>query len=146
MASASTPSCPVLTGAENYDIWKLRIRAALQSLGVYGIVTGTDAEPTSMTALSSSKDLQLEWQRRKEKASGTLVSHLSDAIALKFESHDDPKALFTAIQAEFEGKNTGVLAYNAWRDITDTKWNGVSSYDDHVAILSAASRKLDSLK
>ncbi|KAI0740361.1 hypothetical protein C8Q76DRAFT_607912, partial [Earliella scabrosa] len=152
MADSSDKSvnCPVLTGADNFQIWKIRIRAALQRAGVYGIVTGSEPAPSTSTTIYPStsgvpSDIA-QWNVRAEKALGIIVDHISDAIALKYEHLDKAKDLFDAIVKEYQDTNVGVSAFYAWVSLANARWDGTSSMSDHIGTLTAANRKLTALK
>ncbi|KIY45118.1 hypothetical protein FISHEDRAFT_29274, partial [Fistulina hepatica ATCC 64428] len=93
--SAQSSTCPVLTGENNFTIWKIRIRAKLASAKVAGIAYGTDtrdsitaavaaATAASISAAGSSSTIQPtdSWDIRDQKAHGIIVEHLSDSLVM----------------------------------------------------------------
>ena len=68
----------ILTGPNNYEIWKVRISAKLQARKVFAVVSGTDIRPVPSTLVTAS-DI-LEWQHRDEKAHGIIQLRISDAL------------------------------------------------------------------
>ncbi|KAJ7584220.1 hypothetical protein C8J56DRAFT_790174, partial [Mycena floridula] len=91
MTAKDEPSCPVLTGATNHQIWKLRIRNKLRRAEVWQIVIGSLPNPaipvtvtdtngnttTTMPTITWSKD---SWDTLDSKAQGIIGDYVSDAI------------------------------------------------------------------
>ncbi|KIY52031.1 hypothetical protein FISHEDRAFT_8105, partial [Fistulina hepatica ATCC 64428] len=91
---AQSSTCPVLTGENNFTIWKIRICAKLASAKVAGVTYGTDthksitaavaaATTSSISAVSSSTIQPADsWDIRDQKAHGIIVEHLSDSLMM----------------------------------------------------------------
>lgn len=138
----------VLTGVDNYQMWKIRILAKLRAVGAGRIVTGEETRPLTTTVYPQAHGTTTveAWDLRAEKAHGILVEHISDAIALKFADCADVQELYRAITKEYEQTNTTVLAFYTWISLANTRWDGTSSIDDHIGRLLADHRRLTSLK
>ncbi|EIW64927.1 uncharacterized protein TRAVEDRAFT_111464, partial [Trametes versicolor FP-101664 SS1] len=97
----------VLTGVDNYQMWKIRILAKLRAVGAGRIVTGEETRPLTTTVYPPAHGTTTveAWDLRAEKAHGILVEHISDAIALKFADCVDAQELYRAITKEYEQTN-----------------------------------------
>ncbi|KAF8833847.1 hypothetical protein BDN67DRAFT_992769 [Paxillus ammoniavirescens] len=84
--SPSDTLCPeeILTGPNNYEIWKVRISAKLHAENFFGVVSGTDIRPVPSTLVTTS-DIQ-EWQECDEKAHGIIQLCISDSLLMKTHS------------------------------------------------------------
>ncbi|KIY50102.1 hypothetical protein FISHEDRAFT_12562, partial [Fistulina hepatica ATCC 64428] len=102
MAESTQPSaCPVLTGENNFTIWKIRIKAKLASAKVAGIAYGIDTRESITAAVAAATAASIStvglstiqptdsWDIRDQKAHGIIVEHLSDSLvmALVIENH-----------------------------------------------------------
>ena len=85
----------ILTGPNNYEIWKVRILAKLWAEKVFAIVSGTDVKPVSSTLVTAS-DI-LEWQHHDKKAHGIIQLCISDALLMKTCKETNSKALFDTL-------------------------------------------------
>jgi hypothetical protein len=95
-------TCPVLTGPNNYQIWKIRISIELHKQKVLGMVTGVYACPTG--GKPTSKEVR-KWQEHDEKAHSIIQKYISDTILLKTQQHTESKVLFEAIIKLFKSLN-----------------------------------------
>ncbi|EGN97340.1 hypothetical protein SERLA73DRAFT_75042 [Serpula lacrymans var. lacrymans S7.3] len=73
----NTSACPVLTGPNNFQIWKLRIISKLRREKVLRVVTGEELKP-SPGKPTSSEDPEITWILKDEKAHGIIQDHISD--------------------------------------------------------------------
>ncbi|KIY47113.1 hypothetical protein FISHEDRAFT_7155, partial [Fistulina hepatica ATCC 64428] len=107
--SIQSSSCPVLTGENNFTIWKIRIRAKLASAKVAGVAYGTDTRESITTAVAAAAATSIStvgsstiqptdsWDIRDQKAHGIIVEHLSDSLVMALVTDDQSaKDLMTA--------------------------------------------------
>ncbi|KIY50116.1 hypothetical protein FISHEDRAFT_25212, partial [Fistulina hepatica ATCC 64428] len=92
--STQSSTCPVLTGENNFTIWKIRIRAKLASAKVAGVAYGTDTRETITAAVAAAAATSIStfgsstiqptdsWDIRDQKAHGIIVEHLSDSLVM----------------------------------------------------------------
>ncbi|KIY48656.1 hypothetical protein FISHEDRAFT_28510, partial [Fistulina hepatica ATCC 64428] len=92
--SAQSSSCPVLTGENNFTIWKFRIKAKLASAKVAGVAYGMDTRESITTAVAATAATSISavgsstiqptdsWDIRDQKAHGIIVEHLSDSLVM----------------------------------------------------------------
>ncbi|KIY46285.1 hypothetical protein FISHEDRAFT_47533 [Fistulina hepatica ATCC 64428] len=132
MESAQSSTCPMLTGENNFIIWKIQIKAKLASAKVAGIAYGADthesitaAVTAAMTAListigSSTIQPMDSWDICDQKAHGIIVKHLSDSLVM---------ALITDNQSA--------------KELMDT-WNGTvgESLTDHITCIRSLGSQL----
>ncbi|KIJ14662.1 hypothetical protein PAXINDRAFT_12492 [Paxillus involutus ATCC 200175] len=85
----------ILTGPNNYEIWKVRISAKLRVEKVFGVVSGTDIKPAPSTLITSS-DIR-EWQERDEKAHGIIQIRISDSLLMKTRNEPSSKELLHGV-------------------------------------------------
>ncbi|KIJ10562.1 hypothetical protein PAXINDRAFT_39181, partial [Paxillus involutus ATCC 200175] len=93
----------ILTGPNNYEIWKVRISAKLHVEKVFGVVSGTDIKPAPSTLITSS-DIR-EWQEHDEKAHGIIQIRISDSLLMKTRNEPSSKELFDALVKFHETPN-----------------------------------------
>ncbi|TEB36946.1 hypothetical protein FA13DRAFT_1622581, partial [Coprinellus micaceus] len=77
--TSSGPQAPVLVGPENYQIWRIRIRAKLRTSKVWGIVDGSILRPSPSVLETKA---EAEWVANDQRALGIIISHVSDSLAL----------------------------------------------------------------
>ena len=150
--------CPILVGAENYQIWKLRISAKLRREKVYGVALGTETQPPTTTptplksasttgrgatsTISSVTATQDSREIRDGKAHGILIEYISDRILLQVSHHATSQQLWNAIIEMHEKTNTGIAAFYTFIDVISLKWDGTSAVEDHIAKIRSANQKL----
>ncbi|EGO28660.1 hypothetical protein SERLADRAFT_434574 [Serpula lacrymans var. lacrymans S7.9] len=78
----NTSTCPVLTGPNNFQIWKLKIISKLRQEKVLRVVTGEELKP-SPGKPTSSEDPEITWILKDEKAHGIIQDHISDALLMR---------------------------------------------------------------
>ena len=66
---------PILTGQDNYDIWRLRIQTTLSAYSVWEFVDGT----LTFTAQADAAD-QLKWKLLDKRVLGLMASTISDSL------------------------------------------------------------------
>ncbi|KAJ2911698.1 hypothetical protein MD484_g8716, partial [Candolleomyces efflorescens] len=165
-SSDSGTSCPVLSGPENYQIWKIRIKAKLQTNKVYGVVSGTEprqpssppviyapkddnttAESTQPQSSPSATDTE-SWDIKNQRAIGIIIGHVNDAIALELDALTDNTArqLYDYVVEKFEKTNAGSTAFGTILELLELKWDGTSDFADHIGKFTQLTSKLASLK
>ncbi|EGO03144.1 hypothetical protein SERLA73DRAFT_70592 [Serpula lacrymans var. lacrymans S7.3] len=75
----NTSACPVLTGPNNFQIWKLQIISKLHREKVLQVFTGEEFKP-SPGKPTSSEDPEITWILKDEKAHGIIQDYISDAL------------------------------------------------------------------
>ncbi|EGN95307.1 hypothetical protein SERLA73DRAFT_77329 [Serpula lacrymans var. lacrymans S7.3] len=88
-----TSACPVLTGPNNFQIWKLRIISKLCRENVLQVVTGEELKP-SPGKPTSSEDPEITWILKDEKAHEIIQDHISDALLMRTGDLTSSKELF----------------------------------------------------
>ena len=85
----------ILTGPNNYEIWKVQISAKLQAKKVFGVVSGTDVTPVLSILVTASN--VCAWHERDEKAHGIIQLCICDALLMKMRKETSSKALFDTL-------------------------------------------------
>ncbi|KAG1861733.1 hypothetical protein DFJ58DRAFT_657286 [Suillus subalutaceus] len=144
-STSDTLTTPVLTGPENFQLWKLRREKVLH------VVTGADPDPTiattapatapnvSTTSASSaplpsitSSSATDSWAARDEKAHSIIQDHISDALLMKTEACTTAKALFDEL-ATIHNTSSVANAFYTFEQLIALKWDGTVQISDHIA-------------
>ncbi len=160
----STSECPILTGPENYSIWRIRIQAKLAREKVWTLVSGAETNPSvpilptpaasstapshlsttsSSTSTPSSGD---SWAVRDNKASGIILGYLSDSTLLQLNEKDfiskPSKELFDEVVRIHTKLNVGSSIFYTFISLLESHWDGSSPVEDHIAKIRGANQKL----
>ena len=122
----------ILTGPNNYEIWKVRISAKLRAEKVFSVVSGTDVKPVPSTLVTASNIL--EWQHCDEKAHGIIQLHISDALLMKTHKETNSKALFDALVSLHEAPDISSSFY-LFQQLFNSTWDGTSAISEHISTL-----------
>jgi hypothetical protein len=122
----------ILTGPNNYEIWKVRISAKLRAENVFGVVSGTDITPVLSTLVTIS-DIRA-WQERDEKAHGIIQLRISDALLMKTHKETSSKALFDVLIKLHETPNIS-SAFYLFQQLFSSTWDGTSAVSEHISTL-----------
>lgn len=173
MSSVTRGNCPILVGASNYPIWKIRITETLRKEKVWDVVSGLDPNPDQSTSAStqtsipsgssasatslpqtsastatvplSSSSSRDPWHVRDGKAHGIISEHLSDHDALAYAIVATSKEMFDQITRKYEGTNIGVNAFYTFANMMGRKYDDANPIKDHISSLAADARKLTSM-
>jgi Reverse transcriptase (RNA-dependent DNA polymerase)/Pol polyprotein, beta-barrel domain/gag-polypeptide of LTR copia-type/Integrase core domain/GAG-pre-integrase domain len=142
---SNTTNCPVLQGPENYQIWKLRIRAKLRREKVYGVADGS--EPKLAIAATSTAPLTGDsWELRDAKAHGIITEHICDRILLEVHSENTSKKLLDRITELHEKTNVGINAFYTYVELMNMRWDNASPLDTHIAAIRSANHRLTAME
>ncbi|KIY45314.1 hypothetical protein FISHEDRAFT_31761, partial [Fistulina hepatica ATCC 64428] len=137
--STQSSTCPVLTGENNFTIWKIRIRAKLASAKrLLGVVT------ISTIGLSTIQPTD-SWDIRDQKAHGIVVEHLSDSLVMALVTENQSaKELMDAVISKFETQSTGLRSYYILTEMMGMKWDGAlgESLTDHITRIRSLGSQL----
>jgi hypothetical protein len=149
MANDNSDSCPILTGPENFQIWKLRVAARLRRNKVYGHVTGITPKPTFTPAAKDTPATKVDgdsWDILDAKAHGILMDTIDDNTAMQVGDLATSKEVYDAIIRIYEGTNTDSTAFYTWVEMMNIAWDGSSPIGDHIAKIRACERRLAAVK
>lgn len=152
MSNAESTTCPVLTGLDNFHIWKIRITAKLQQEEVWDVVTTSPSSPeTSSEALTTYPSTTIQhtdsWSVRDWKAAGIIIAYVSDRLAIEVGNLEHAKEMFEKLVKIHEDTNVTVSAFYTFTSMLHRKWDGSpSTLSDHIAAISAADAKLTAMK
>ncbi|EGN93382.1 hypothetical protein SERLA73DRAFT_78689 [Serpula lacrymans var. lacrymans S7.3] len=111
-----TSTCPVLTGPNNFQIWKLWIISKLRREKVLRVVTGEELKP-SPGKPTSSEDPEITWILMDEKAHGIIQDHISDALLMRTGDLNSSKELFDKLVSLYQTSNIA-LAFYSFQQLT----------------------------
>ncbi|KAG1719517.1 uncharacterized protein EDB91DRAFT_1065532, partial [Suillus paluster] len=130
-STSDTSACPVLTGPNNFQIWKLRIYAKLRCEKVLRVVTGEEPKPSP--ASTSTDNPVTAWVLHDNKALGIIQGHISDALLLKTASQVTSKGLLDKL-IEIHNTSNVASAFYSFEQLFALCWDGTSAIEDHVSI------------
>src|SRR4030081_2660272 len=91
-------ACPVLTGPNEFQVWKLRIIAKLRCKKGIHVVTGAELKPstpiTTTTTATTSASSYDDWETQDEKALGIIQEYILNTLLLKTAACTTSKELF----------------------------------------------------
>ena len=152
--STSTSTCPILMGASNFALWRIRIVEKLCTEKVYSCISGDDANlnlvsnPTAsviyplISAVRSPSSFYNLWHVCDGKAHGIITQHLNDHDVLTYTSSPTSKELFDRIACKYEGTNIGVNAFYMFATMMGHKYTDGMPIDNHISTLASDSQKL----
>lgn len=108
MPSDIVQTAEILTGPENFPLWKVKVIRTLRSNRVYGVISGTTGKPTLTS--TNAADV-LEWEARDEKAHGIIQEWLSDPLLLKTEACGSAKELWEKLQSLLDAPSVSSAFY-----------------------------------
>lgn len=109
MTEPTTLSTNKLSTSSNWPLWKVWVRAALNTAGIGRIITGTDLKP--VVSFGPYKDT---WDAQNSKALLIIVNHLDDRLAMEFEDADKARTLYDALVTCFEKTNTTSITFDKY--------------------------------
>ncbi|KAJ7598178.1 hypothetical protein C8J56DRAFT_1038959 [Mycena floridula] len=122
MTAKDEPSCPVLTGATNHQIWKLRIRNKLRRAEVWQLVIGSLPNPAIPVTVTDTN--------------GNTTTTMLTTVVFR------PQEMFDFINKTYEETNVSLNAFHTFTDMLSIKYEGLGSIEDHVAGVEACQKKL----
>ena len=124
----------ILTGPNNYKIWKVHILAKLWAEKVFGVTIGTDQGPIlGSSSVATTSDI-CEWQEHDEKAHGIIQLCISGALLMKTHSYSSTKELFDVLVKLHKIPNISSAFYLLKQLFTST-WDGTSAVSEHISSL-----------
>ncbi|EGN91659.1 hypothetical protein SERLA73DRAFT_80240, partial [Serpula lacrymans var. lacrymans S7.3] len=139
-----TSACPVLTGPNNFQIWKLQIISKLHWEKVLRVVTGEELKP-SPGKPTSSEDPEITWILKDEKAHGIIQDHISDALLMRTGDLTSSKELFDKLVSLHQTSNIA-LAFYSFQQLTKLSWDGTSPIQDHIVKIQTIDSHLSGMK
>ncbi|KAG1721386.1 uncharacterized protein EDB91DRAFT_1064415, partial [Suillus paluster] len=147
-STSDTSACPVLTGPNNFQIWKLRIYTKLCREKVLRVATGEEPKPSPASALTTSAsadDPVTTWVLRDDKALGIIQGHISDALLLKTASQATSKGLLDKL-IEIHNTSNIASAFYSFEQLFALRWDGASTIEDHISIFQNLETRLTGMK
>ena len=124
----------ILTGPNNYKIWKVHILAKLQAEKVFGVTIGTNQKPVlSSPTVTTASDI-CEWQECDEMAHSIIQLCISDALFMKTRSYSSTKELFDALMKLHTTPNISSVFY-LFKQLFSSTWDGTSAVSEHISSL-----------
>ncbi|KAF8833476.1 hypothetical protein BDN67DRAFT_873559, partial [Paxillus ammoniavirescens] len=128
----------ILTGPNNYEIWKVHILAKLCAEIFFGVVSGTDIRPVLSTLVTTSDECD-------EKAHGIIQLCISDSFLMKTRNEPSSKELFDALVKLHETPNVSSTFY-LFQQLFSSAWDGTSAVLDHISTLRTIESCLAGIK
>jgi hypothetical protein len=145
MSSDTVQTNEILTGPENFPLWKVKVIHKLRSSKVYGVITTADPLPVVGTARAVASDLR-DWIARDEKAHGIIQERLSDALLLKTESCTSAMALWEELKKLLDAPNVSSTFY-IFQQLFRATWDGSTrTVSEHIASLRTSEARLAAMK
>ncbi|KIJ11221.1 hypothetical protein PAXINDRAFT_15852 [Paxillus involutus ATCC 200175] len=123
----------ILTGPNNYEIWKVRILAKLRVEKVFGIVSGTDIKPARQPLLP-----------HPISENGRNIRIL-DSLLMKTRNEPSSKELFDALVKLHETLNIS-SAFYLFQQLFSSTWDGTSAVSEHISTLRTVESRLAGMK
>ena len=134
MLSDTIQTNEILTGPENFPLWKVKVIHKLQSSKVYGVITIADPLPIVGTARVVASNLW-DWIAHDEKAHGIIQECLSDALLLKTKSCTSTMALWKEFKKLLDAPNVSSTFY-IFQQLFHATWDGsTGTVLEHIASL-----------
>ena len=145
MSSDTVQTNEILTGPENFPLWKVKVIHKLRSSKVYRVITTADPLPIVRTAGAVASDLQ-DWIARDEKAHGITQECLSDTLLLKTESCTSAMALWEELKKLLDASNVS-SAFYIFQQLFHATWDGSTrTVSEHIALLQTLEACLAAMK
>ncbi|KIJ25903.1 hypothetical protein M422DRAFT_192871 [Sphaerobolus stellatus SS14] len=133
-AADATSQCPALSGPEDYQQWKLRIKSILNWEKVGDTLLGRPVTIPPML-LGSTMNGHLEIQDAK--AHSIITQYISDQLLLHLASETTMKGLFDHTVKIFEKTNVGITTFYKFILMMSLQWDGKSPVVQHISAISA---------
>ena len=133
----------ILTGPNNYEMWKIGISAKLCAENVFGVVSGTDVTPMPSILVTAS-DVRA-WQEHGKKAHSIIQLSILDALLMKTHKETSSKALFDALIKLHETPNIS-SAFYLFHQLFSSTWDGTSAVSKHISALQTIKSCLARMK
>ena len=135
----------ILTGPNNYEIWKVCISAKLQAEKVFGITIGTNQKPVlGSSSIATASDVR-EWQEHDEKAHGIIQLRISDVLLMKTRSYSSAKELFDALMKLHKTPNIS-SAFYLFKQLFSSTWDGTFAVSEYISSLQTVEAHLAGMK
>ena len=145
MSSNTVQTNEILTGPENFPLWKVKVICKLWSSKVYRVITTADPLSIVGTAGAVASDLQ-DWITCDEKIHGIIQEHLSDALLLKTESCTSATALWEELKKLLDAPNVS-FAFYIFQQLFHATWDGSTrTILKHIALLQTSEARLAAMK
>ncbi|KAJ6494613.1 hypothetical protein C8R47DRAFT_1011596, partial [Mycena vitilis] len=132
--ATTTPTTPVLDGPANYNLWKIRMNGEFAREKVSLIISGEDTALTQAAAESAaSSSSTVSAIYGVARARGIIHKFISDSILMSVAHISGAKETWDEIVKIHEKVNVGATAFFTLLSMLDTKWDGTSDFDLHVA-------------
>ncbi|TFY71470.1 hypothetical protein EVG20_g1549 [Dentipellis fragilis] len=127
-------------GTNNYLAWSENMRARLKTKGVYGVVTGDDAQPSPGDA-----DLR-RWRKDRDTAAGEIWLMLDDSVKTHVRAkQDDPVEMWKVLETTFVQKRAGTR-FNALDQLFSLRILDSESLTNFATRVSSAVQNVQSLR
>ncbi|KAH0581027.1 hypothetical protein H2248_012170 [Termitomyces sp. 'cryptogamus'] len=130
MSSSEAATCLVLTGSDNFQIWKIRVMAKLWHEKTCQLIPTTNS-----------------WLVHDSKAVGIIIAYVSDRFVIEIGVLPHTKDMFDRLVKIHKGTNVGISAFYTFIYMLTLKWDGSpSTLSNHISVISAANAKLTAMK
>ncbi|KAJ7637935.1 hypothetical protein DFH06DRAFT_968084, partial [Mycena polygramma] len=159
MATQPASTTPILEGAVNYSLWKLRMDGEFAREKVTLIISGEDTAATQLAAetaatssstvsaiygvvTTSTSAIRDSFPVRDARARGIIHKFISDSILVSVGHLKGAKETWDFIVAAHEKVNVAATAFFTLVSMLDTKWDGTSDFDKHVTNIRTGNLRL----
>ncbi|KAJ7461309.1 hypothetical protein B0H11DRAFT_1736178, partial [Mycena galericulata] len=143
MATQPVSTTPILEGAANYSLWKLRMEGEFAREKVSLIISGEDTAATQSAAeAAATSAIRDSFRVRDDRARGIIHKFISDSILISVGHLKGAKETWDFIVAAHEKVNVAATAFFTLVSMLDTKWDGTSDFDAHVAKIRTGNLRL----
>lgn len=85
---------------KNWSTWRVQIKMLLINLSLWGIVDGSETQPTEAAATSTA-----EYLKRKNRALSTIVLAVSPSLLYLIGEPEDPRAVWMKLEGHFQSSS-----------------------------------------
>ena len=92
---------------DDYGLWRMRLRAACRMKGVWDVVENLSGDSASSTSSTSANPGSPGTSKKREKASGIIISALGDtALRVVMEADEDPAKMLKLLDGRYASSRT----------------------------------------
>ena len=92
---------------DDYGLWRMRLRAACRVKGVWDAVEESPGDAASSSSTSKAKSGSSKSMKKREKASGIIISGLGDAaLRVVMEADEDPSRMLQLLDGRYASSRT----------------------------------------
>ncbi|KAG1850358.1 hypothetical protein DFJ58DRAFT_729238 [Suillus subalutaceus] len=132
-STSDTLATPVLTGPENFQLWKLHITGKLRRDKVLHVVTGADPDPTIATTAPATAPNVSTTSASSAPLPSITCSSATDSWAARDENMRNSKGIFDEL-ATIHNTSSVANAFYTFEQLIALKWDGVgiTTWQAHI--------------